>query len=383
MPKRFIVSQRRSRSGPARARLLLLGLLAVAIAGCATGGSRQNGDTQPERGGERGAAALQQQAREAIADGRPAEAVQALQRLEILYPEDPRIATIRMEAVYAHHLAGDQSSAIAAAERFIRLHPDHANLDYIHYLRALAGFSQASADLRSAEELDGGTPVVRPPSAEIALQYFGELLARFPDSRYADDARKRVEHLRLQLARIELNAAKRFLNDGEYANAGLRARALIDNYPDSGLIGEAAVVVNMAHRMLRLDGPPAAGAANESESRETAENDARPAPPPIAESAPAGLRDRAWIAEQRPEAYTIQLFSTSSEESLRGFARRHRIADLAWFRTKTADRTWYSLIHGAFGTVDEARTAAERLPAALRTEQPWIRKMADVQTLLE
>lgn len=382
MPKRFIVSQRRPRSGPVRARLLLLGLLAVTVAGCATTASRQNGDPPPERGGASGAAALQQQAREAITSGRPADAVQALQRLEVLYPDDPRIATTRMEAVYAHHLAGDSSSAIAAAERFMRLHPDHANLDYIQYLRGLAGFSQASADLRSAEELDSGVPVVRPPSAEIALQYFGELLARFPGSRYADDARKRVEHLRLQLARIELNAAQRFLNDGEYANAGLRARALIDNYPDSGLVGEAAIVVNMAHRMLRLDTPAAAGAGDKGTAAET-EGDPRPAPPPVTENAPAGLRDRAWIAEQRPEAYTIQLFSTSSEEALRGFARRHRIADLAWFQTSTADRTWYSLIHGAFGSVDEARTAAERLPAVLRTEKPWIRKIADVQTLLE
>lgn len=381
MPKRFIVSQRRPRSGSVRARLLLLGLLAVMVAGCATSGSRQSGDTPPERGGERSAAALQQQAREAITNDRPAEAVQALQRLEVLYPDDPRIATIRMEAVYAHHLAGDPSSAIAAAERFIRLHPDHANLDYIHYLRGLAGFSQASTDLRSAEELDGGTPVVRPPSTEIALQYFGELLARFPNSRYADDARKRVEHLRLQLAQIELNAAKRFLNDGQYANAGLRGRALIDNYPDSGLVGEAAIVVNMAHRMLGLGGPPATGTENKSVAGET-EGDTRPAPP-VAESAPAGLRDRVWIAEQRPDAYTIQLFSTSSEEALRGFARRHRIADLAWFQTRTADRTWYSLIHGSFDSIDEARTAAERLPAVLRTEKPWIRKMADVQTLLE
>jgi outer membrane protein assembly factor BamD len=353
-------------------------VLALSAAGCASidtrPGSAPGGS---DRDAERQAAALQQQARDALSDGRADEAVSILQRLEVLYPVEPPIVTARMETVYAHHLAGDPASAIAAAERFIRLYPDHANLDYIHYLRALAGFGRATEDLRSAAEMDGGEPVVRPPSAEVALEYFGELLARFPNSRYAEDARKRVEHLRLQLAQIELNAAKRFLSDGEYANAGLRARALIDNYPDSGLTSEAVVVLNMAHRMLRLGGSGEKEAEADEAENIVADEAATAAPDPD------GLNDRTWIRAQGPGMYTIQLFSTSSEEALRSFARRHRIADLAWFQAGAGERIWFSLIHGAFATVDEARTAAERLPAVLRTEKPWIRKMSDVQALLD
>ncbi|MDX9740036.1 MAG: outer membrane protein assembly factor BamD [Gammaproteobacteria bacterium] len=381
MPKRLIVSQGRARSGPARTALLLACVLAVSAAGCASVDTRQ-GSAAPgasDRDMEREAAALQQQARDALSAGRADEAVGILQRLEALYPVEPRIVTARMETVYAHHLADDPASAVAAAERFIRLYPDHANLDYIYYLRALAGFSRAGTDLRSATEMEGGEPVVRPPSVEIALEYFGELLARFPNSRYAEDARKRVEHLRLQLAQIELNAAKRFLNDGQYANAGLRARALIDNHPDSGLVPDAVVVLNMAHRMLRLDGDPADAAGRDDAAKA---GTAGAGPAPVAGNAD-GLHDRAWIAAQGPGTYTIQLFSTSNEEALRGFARRHRIADLAWFRTGSGEQAWYSLIHGAFASLDEARTAAERLPAALRPEKPWIRKMSDVQALLD
>lgn len=366
-----------------RRSLVLACALALSAAGCASIDTRP--DPAPSSGASRDterhppAATLQQQARDALANGRADEAVAILQRLEALHPSDPRIPTVRMETVYAHHLAGDSSSAIAAAERFMRLYPDHANLDYILYLRALAGFGRATDDLRSAAELDAGVPVVRPPSAEMALEYLGELLARYPGSRYAEDARKRVEHLRLQLAQIELNAAKRFLNDGEYANAGLRARALIDNYPDSGLASEAVVVLNMAHRMLRLDGEKPATLAEEPAPGTAAD---KPAAAPTG-SDPDGLRDHTWIAAQKPESYTIQLFSTSSEGALRSFVRRHRIADLAWFQSNSGDRTWYSLIHGAFASVDEARAAAERLPAVLRAQKPWIRKMSDVQALLD
>lgn len=371
------------RSGSTRRTLVLACVLALSAAGCASVDTRS--DSAPFNGSSRDterhsqAAALQQQARDALASGRADEAVTILQRLEALYPSDPRIVTARMETVYAHHLAGDPASAIAAAERFIRLYPDHANLDYILYLRGLAGFARAEDDLRSVAEIDAGMPLVRPPSAELALEYFGELLARFPSSRYAEDARKRVEHLRLQLAQIELNAAKRFLSDGEYANAGLRARALIDNYPDSGLTAEAVVVLNMAHRILRLDGDKA-GTPTREEPLDPVKSEPAPAP---ASGDPDGLQNRSWIAAQKPNTYTIQLFSTSSEEALRSFARRHRIADLAWFQSGTGGRVWYSLIHGAFATVDEARAAAERLPAVLRTEKPWIRKMSDVQALLD
>jgi septal ring-binding cell division protein DamX len=135
----------------------------------------------------------------------------------------------------------------------------------------------------------------------------------------------------------------------------------------------------MAHRILRLDGDKA-GTPTREEPLDPVKSEPAPAP---ASGDPDGLQNRSWIAAQKPNTYTIQLFSTSSEEALRSFARRHRIADLAWFQSGTGGRVWYSLIHGAFATVDEARAAAERLPAVLRTEKPWIRKMSDVQALLD
>lgn len=362
------------RTAPARAAAaLLLCACMLLLAACATA-PRDGARTES-------AAALHERSREALSAGEPARAVEALRRLDVLYPDDPLAVTARMEIVFAYHQAGDTAATIAAAERFIRLYPEHPNLDYLYYLRGLARFNEAMADLGPAAPEQGEPRTVRPPSAELALQYLGELLGRFPDSRYSEDARKRVTHLRRQLAEIELNAAQQALNQGQYANAGLRARALIDNYPESGLAMEAAVIVNMAHRMLNLEGvarpplqdPAPAGAPEQESAVRT---------PPPAQPAAETPRDAAWIAQQDPSSYTIQLFSTSSEQALLAFAQRHRIRDAAYFRSGSAERTWYSLIHGVFATVEDARAAAERLPAALRGEKPWIRRMGDLQMLL-
>lgn len=321
-------------------------------------------------------AALQQHAREALAAGDAAGALESLRRLDVLFPNDPRTISARMETVFAYHQAGDPNSTIAAAERFIRLYPDHPNLDYLYYLRGLAAFNQAIGDfaaLPSGGAVGDAPPAAPPPRAGLALQYFGELLARYPDSRYGDDARKRVEHLRQQLARLELDAAQHALNQGQYANAGLRARTLIDNYPDSGYATEAAVIVNMAHRMLSMEGVAEAVAKTEAAAEAEA---------PAEEIGATGLLDADWIAKQKPSAYTIQLFSTSNEQALRSFVERHRMNDVAWFRSGEPERPWYSLIHGVFDSIADARVAAEKLPASLRGERPWIRKMAEVQALL-
>lgn len=343
------------------------------MGGCATTGDRAS---PPADRNQREAAALHEEARAALAERRAEDAVRSLRRLEALHPTYEEATDAEMELVYAYHLADDPASAMGAAERFIRRHTDHPSLDYLYYLRALAAFAQANQALQQVRDLEPDAPGIRPPWAEVALEHLGDLLARFPDSRYGPDTRRRIEHLRLQLARIELSAAQYFLGRGDYANAGLRARALIDNYPDSGLAGEAAVVVNMAFRMLHLDG----GAPLDVREKV---RDATPDPAGPSTGRDGGLGTPDWIRAQSPGLYTIQLFSTSSEDRLRDFANRHQIRDLAWFRTEAAGKSWFSLVHGAFDSIDDARAAAERLPAALRVETPWIRRLGEVQALLE
>lgn len=368
MDGHVIVTERHRRlPGPPRARAAALLCVALFLTACATAKPRVDPATAPPA-----AESLLEEARDALRAGEHASAIDALRRIDILHADDPIAPTARLEVVFAHYQAGDQASAIAAAERFARLHPDHPDIDYVFYVRALAHFAEATAELDRRPEGRGV-----PPTAELALRAFGELVGRFPESRYAGDARGRIRHLEGRLARLELEAAERALNAGEYADAGMRARALLENYPQSGLAREAAVIVNMAHRMLNLR-PAAPDAPADGGS-----GDATPQSPTRPAQAETGgpLREE-WIRRQDPAAFTLQLFGTSSEAALLGFIARHGIEPAAYFSIRRNDGPWYALLHGVFGTEDDARAAAERLPAALRGERPWIRRMGDVQALL-
>lgn len=350
-------------------RLFSLSLLAAVLAACAT----VPADRTPD------AASLFEAGRAALEADDYGQAVTSFGRLEALYPDDRRTPRGRMELVFAYYQEGDPASAIAAAGRFIRDYPDHPNLDYVYYLRGLARFDQAQRDIAALD----GTTGARPPTVDLAMQYFGELIGRYPQSRYSADARNRVAHLRQQIARHELGAAKQHMNRGEYTSAGLRARSVVEHFPDTGLAAEAATVITMANRMLNLEGAT-------SESGPTVE--AAPAPPAPVVTAPVaapraasdgGPRGEDWIRAQPGESWTIQLFGTASDQALLDFVARHRLAEAAWFGVLRDGEPWYALIYGVYEDIDAARSAAERLPRAVLGERPWIRKFSGIQALLE
>lgn len=340
--------------------LTALSLIVAAsmAAGCATTGRGTQG-AEPS-----GPAAVYDAGRKALARDDFAEAIRRFRELAVNHPGSEQTPQARIELAYAYYKAGDASSAIAAAERFIRDNPDHPDTDYLYYLRGLARFDQAMATLAGKDA--AGDP--DSPSAHLALQHFSELIARFPDSKYSEDARNRITHLRNRLAERQLSIAKHYLGRGDYANAGLYARGIIDNIPDSAVARDAVPIANMAYRMLRLEETPA------TTGEEQPEEDTLPAD---------GVRGADWLLRQDPAAYTIQLLSTSDKSALLSFIRRHRLKrELAYFETSREDTQWYSLVYGVFSSPGNARTAAEKLPPSLRDQRPWIRKVADVQAVI-
>ncbi len=389
MPKRLILADHTAAPARTIAATAALGLMMLILSACAT--------VPADHTDTRTAAKLYEDGAVALEAGDYPAAIRHFQRLEVLYPNDPYAAQGQMELVFAYYQDGDPSSAVAAAGRFIRQHPDHPNLDYLYYLRGLARFDQALRDLSALTSTTGP----RPPTVDLALQYFSELIGRYPQSRYSQDARNRVAHLRQQLAQYELEAAKQHMNRGEYTSAGLRARSVIEFYPDSGLATEAAKIVNMANRMLNLDGTVRRDSA--SQPLAPGGTDAPPAPmvvpalvppltpvPPPPPTEPATVRPpettgdgkprrEDWINRQDGKAWTIQLFGTGNEQALLSFIDRHKLDAAAYFRTTRAQNSWYTLIYGVYSDIDEARSAAERLPRTTLGERPWIRRMSGIQ----
>lgn len=393
MPKRFILTDRPAAPARAIAATAALWLMALVLSACAT--------TPADHTQARTAAEVYEDGAVALEAGDYPAAIRHFQRLEALYPDDPYATQGQMELVFAYYQDRDPSSAVAAAGRFIRQHPDHPNLDYLYYLRGLARFDQSLRDLSAIAATTGP----RPPTADLALQYFNELIGRYPQSRYSQDARNRVAHLRQQLAQYELEAAKLHMNRGEYTSAGLRARSVIETYPESGLATEAATIVNMANRMLNLDGSLRKDSAAQSPVPGGTEISPAPLAVPALNPAPTSLppppptdpsivhppettghgapQREDWINRQNGEAWTIQLFGTGNEQALLSFIDRHKLGLAAYFRTTRNQDSWYTLIYGAYGNINEARAAAERLPRTVLSERPWIRKISGIQASIK
>ncbi|MEN8168678.1 MAG: outer membrane protein assembly factor BamD [Pseudomonadota bacterium] len=193
---------------------------------------------------------LYQEAKDALNDGNYEQAIENYTKLESRYPYGRYAQQAQLETIYAHYKAGETSSAVAAADRFIKFHPRHASVDYAYYLRGLATFDQNKGFLNKYFKQD---PAARDPAGvRESFDYFKELMTRFPNSRYSPDALKRMTQLRNTLARHEVHAAAYYLKRGTYLAAANRAKYVLENYQRSTAIPDALVIMVKAYREMQL-----------------------------------------------------------------------------------------------------------------------------------
>ena len=194
---------------------------------------------------------LYKDAREAL-DSRNYElAIENYTKLESRYPYGRYAQQAQLETIYSHYRAGDSSSAVAAADRFIKFHPRHPNVDYAYYLRGLATFDQGKGFLD--EILDTDAAKRDPAGVRESFNYFKELVTLFPNSRYSEDAIKRMKQLRNTLARHEVHVAAFYLKRGTHLAAANRARYVLENYQRSTAIPDALIIMVKAYRKMKMD----------------------------------------------------------------------------------------------------------------------------------
>ncbi len=91
----------------------------------------------------------------------------------------------------------------------------------------------------------------------------------------------------------------------------------------------------------------------------------------------------AWMWDQDPRHYTLQLLGTRSQASVRAYIRAHRLTGkVVYFKTQHDGRDWYSLVYGVYRDRKQALQASTRLPARLRQSHPWPRSFAGIQAVL-
>lgn len=200
---------------------------------------------------------LYRNAQRSLRAGNYGRAVEALERLEARFPFGRYAEQAQLELVYARYQSADHDTARMAADRFIRLHPQHSNIDYAYYLRGLAAYNKNRGLLDRVFASD--TSKRDMTSATQAYADFAQLLALHPHSEYAADAKQRMIYLRNLLAASELHVADYYLRRGAYVAAANRARHVLENYPQAESVPEALIVLVEAN--YKLDLPAAANDA--------------------------------------------------------------------------------------------------------------------------
>jgi len=191
------------------------------------------------------------EAKDAIAAKDYVRAVKYLEKLEARYPYGRYAQQAQLEIAYANWKDGERAAAIAAADRFIKLFPNHPNVDYAYYLKGLINFHSQDVIMTwftSADMSDRDPKGTR--EAFLALK---EVVTRFPESRYAEDAAARMRYLVNSLASFELHVARYYMKRGAFVAAANRAQYAIQNYPNSPAQEEAILILVQAYDALGME----------------------------------------------------------------------------------------------------------------------------------
>ncbi len=225
--------------------LVFLVLAAAASAGCAMWGE------EPDPTRDWSAQRLYDTAKSSLDRGAYEEATGYYDKLEVRYPFGPLAMQAQLDRIYAYYKSDKPSQALAAADRFIKLHPRHPNVDYAYYLKGLVRFvgGKSFVDRFVTKDLsqhDSG-------AALQSFRAFEELVQRFPESRYGEDSRQRMLYLKNILAAHEIHVARWYVKRGAWLAAANRARYVIENYQGTPAVSDALAVLTLAYRKLELD----------------------------------------------------------------------------------------------------------------------------------
>ena len=178
-------------------------------------------------------------------------AIEYFESLESRYPFGVYATQAQLDMAYAYYKYDEPESAIAAADRFIKLHPRHPAVDYAYYLKGLVNFGLPNSildKLHTRELADYDRSRMLQSYAD-----FRALVNRFPGSEYAPDATKRMVFLRNQIARSELKVAEYYLTRKAWVASANRASEVLKKYQGSDSIKRALQIQMLSYQQLGLD----------------------------------------------------------------------------------------------------------------------------------
>ena len=190
------------------------------------------------------------EAKKSLSEGDYEEPIQIYEQLEARFPFGRYAQQSQMEIAYAYYKYDEPDSALAAADRFIKLYPRHPNIDYMFYLKGLVNFN-AGKDLL-ARYLPQDPTQRDPGTARAAFDDFGILIKKYPQSKYAKDSRQRMIFLRNNLGEYEVHVANYYMRRNAYLAAANRAKYVVENYQKTTAVPKALALMARSYKILGL-----------------------------------------------------------------------------------------------------------------------------------
>ena len=193
---------------------------------------------------------IYQHGKEALKNKNYTEAVKRFEALDVQYPYGAETEWAQLYLIYAYYMQEEYALSIAASNRFIRIHPTNANVDYAYYMRGIADYYQNLGILERVFSADLATRDLT--QIQKSFGDFDELVLRFPNSRYAPSAHQYMIYLRNILANHELEVAQYYFDRKAYVAAANRASNLVAHYQGAPAVIGGLKLMAQSYHVLGL-----------------------------------------------------------------------------------------------------------------------------------
>jgi outer membrane protein assembly factor BamD len=188
--------------------------------------------------------------KEALGESNYEDAIRYYEILQARYPFGRYAQQAALETAYAYYRYDEPDSALSSLDQFIRTYPRHPFVDYAYYLKGLVNFYRTTSFLDRIIPADPTR--TDSAAARQAFQDFDELVRRFPESVYTEDARQRMIYLHNNLAAFEVNVADYYMRRGAYVAAVNRGSYVVQNFPRAPAVEDALAIMAEAYIELGM-----------------------------------------------------------------------------------------------------------------------------------
>ncbi len=228
-------------TGGARAVLAALAL-SFGLAGCS--GTPKDADAA------KATEKLYEDARDEAANGNWERATKLYEKIEARAAGTQQAQQAQIDLAYAYYKGGEKAQALSTLERFIKLHPSSAALDYAYYLQGLVNFNENLGLLGSLARQDLSERDQQ--ASRDAYQSFRQLTTQFPESKYTPDALLRMSYIVNTLAQYEVHVARYYYRRGAYVAAANRAQQAVQEFQRAPASEEALYIMGLSYDKLGL-----------------------------------------------------------------------------------------------------------------------------------